>query len=134
MAARVVMVLLAGLASAWIAVLIRDHRVGEDASNRIFSTQRQGPAAFDRDIRTLHDAQLLNPDRRWNLIAAQYLQGAGRPRRAIVAARGYLEHEPANVAAWKVIYLSARERDPVAARAALAAVRRLDPFGYEALR
>lgn len=134
MRARVVLIVVAVLASAWIAVLIRDYRVGLNASNRIFSTDRGRVAKFERNVRRLHDAQFLNPDRRWDLIAAQYLQGDGRPRRALAAARRYLRGEPANVAAWKVIFQTARDRDPRAARVAHQAIRRLDPFGYEALR
>lgn len=132
MLARVLVAVAAVLVLAWSAVLIRDVRIGENASARLFL-----PGLSAREIDTqlgrLDDAQLLNPDRAWRLQAALYQQGFGRARAAIAAAERYLRGEPDNLKAWVILLRAAQQtRDAPRVARATAEIKRLNPLAGSA--
>ncbi len=59
---------------------------------------------------------------------APWCSGRGREREAAALLERVVEREPDNLTAWGLLLAFARERDPAAARRALAARRRLDPL------
>ena len=124
-AACVLVVVLAAAVLGWLAVMERDERLlarGVEASGRL-----QSAGSFERAEADLRAARLLNPDVRPDLARAVLYQGAGRPREAVALLEDVVRREPENAVAWSRLLVLARDREPAAARRALAALRRLDP-------
>ena len=90
MVARVAVALVAVLALGWLAVLYRDQRVANAASDRIFYENPLPPAEFERQMDRISGAQLLDLDRSWRLVRVRYLLLYGRPRRALEEAERFV--------------------------------------------
>lgn len=70
MIARAALVLTAVVVLAWVAVLLRDYRVGRDAEadlNRRGLSERERT----RELERLEDAELLNPDVEWKIVRGE---------------------------------------------------------------
>jgi len=123
---RVAVALVAVLVLGWLAVMERDTRLQERG---IKASGRLGVAGNEaRADKAFRDARFLNPDTTPDLgRAVMYLARERRPEAAALL-RDVVRREPDNVTAWSVLYVVTRERDPAAARRALAQRRRLDPL------
>jgi hypothetical protein len=122
-AARVGVMVVAVLALGWLAVLERDARLLAEGTG---AAQTRNLGRAEDAFRT---ARLLNPDSAPDLRRAFVYQGAGRSREAVALLQGVLSEEPDNLDAWGLLYAFTRDRDPAAARRALAERERLDPLG-----
>jgi hypothetical protein len=111
-AARVAVAVVAVVALAWLGAMERSVRLQATG----------GDAA-------LRDARLLNPDMTPDVRRAFLYQGTGRQAEAAALLEDVLRREPENLDAWGLLYAFTRDRDPAAARRALAARERLDPLG-----
>jgi predicted Zn-dependent protease len=125
---RGAVVVVALLALAWLGVLYRDRRVGQDAADVVFYQPGLGQAEWERQMERMQDARLLDPDRYWDLTRARYFLLRDRPHEALRTAEDLVSDEPANIDAWIVVYKAGRQLDPRRARQALAEIRRLDPL------
>jgi hypothetical protein len=126
---RVALAAIALLAVVWVAILLRDLYLGEDAANRIVRSPSAAPAALDRQLDRLSSAQLLNPDPVWTAQRAAFLLLRGQPRRAVNETEALVRREPDNIGAWSVLLdASTRIHSPRAAEAR-ARIMRLDPLG-----
>jgi hypothetical protein len=123
--ARVAVVAVAAVALAWLGVMERDARL--QAEGIAGASRLHAPGTFGRAEDDLRAARFLNPDATPDFARAVLYQGAGRPRQASALLERIVRREPDNLAAWGLIYAVTREREPEAARRALAAHRRLDP-------
>ena len=126
MLARVALGLVAAFVLAWLAVMERDARLqarGIAAAERIAVAGNVERAEDD-----LRAASFLNPDTAPDVGRAAVYNAAGRWRESIALLDDVLRREPDNIAAWGVLYLVARDRDPAAAERAINARRRLDPL------
>lgn len=132
MVARVAVALVAVLALGWLAVLYRDQRVANAASDRIFYENPLPPAEFERQMDRISGAQLLDLDRSWRLVRVRYLLLYGRPQRALEEAQRFVRSEPDNIEGWDLVYRAARGVDPQRARQAAAEIRRLNPLSVGA--
>jgi hypothetical protein len=119
-------VLLALALVVWFVALARDHFIASDASNRIVSHPSMDAADWRAAMRDFERAHLLDPSTDWSLIQAQY-ELLRDPRAALRRAENVLRREPDNLSAWFVVFRSARDIDPARYRAAVAAIRRLNP-------
>jgi len=127
MAARVFLALLAVLVIAYSAVLLRDTRLQERATEIT-----QSPRAKDEIGRAVSDyraAGFLNPDTGPDVGRAFALQVQRRPREAIAAAEEVVRREPENVTAWRLLSALTVELNPARSRQAAARARALDPLG-----
>jgi hypothetical protein len=73
-------------------------------------------------------ARFLSPDTLPDLRRAFVYQGSGRSEQAAAVLEDVLRREPENLGAWRLLLIFTRDRDPVTARRAVAALRRLDPI------
>jgi hypothetical protein len=123
--ARVVVGVVAVAVLAWLGVMERDTRL--QASGLAAARQLHMPGSFERADADLRAARLLNPDTTPDLARAVVYQAAKRPEPAAALVEDILRREPENLRAWGLLLSIARDRDPAAARRALAAQHRLDP-------
>jgi Flp pilus assembly protein TadD len=123
MGARVAVAGVAVLALVWLGVLERDTRLVAEGTG---AAQARNPGRAEDAFR---DALLLNPDSTPDLRRAFVSQGSGRSPEAVAVLRKVLSREPDNLDAWGLLYAFTRDRDPAAARRALAERARLDPLG-----
>lgn len=127
MLARLTLVAVAVVAIAWLGVLWRDHRIVDDLSPALIGDPRMPAGQFERDARRLEDAGLLNPDPTWRFNRGLALLERS-PRRAARELERLVASEPENVAAWKVLYVAARQFDQRLAARARARIKQLDPL------
>jgi len=127
-AVRVLLVIASVLVIGWTGVLLRDHQVGKDAALRAIFAPESDPAARDRDLSDLEDAQFLDPSASWKLALANYRLATGDARRAAAEAEELVRAEPENIAAWGTLLRATQDGDPARAREAAAAIRRLNPL------
>jgi len=125
----VAVALIAVLVLAWVGLLLRDHRLGEEAKVGAFSRPDLPQAERDRRAEGLKDAQLLNPDSSLELARGSYLLSTGRAEDAVAVAESLLRDEPENIGAWGLLSQAAGTLDPARAAQAEAEIRRLDPLG-----
>jgi hypothetical protein len=125
---RGALVVVAVLALGWLGVLYRDHRVGQDAADAIHYQPGLPRGEFERQLERLQGAQLLNPDRYWDLTRARYLLLRDRPRRALRTAKRLVRQEPDNLDAWLLVYKATSVVDPSRSDAALEEIARLNPL------
>ena len=124
---RAAIALVALAVVAWSAVLWRDERIGEDASNRIIMNQGLGEAEWARELERLRDAELLDPSTKWPVAQAGALLQRGRQAEAARVIEDVVEREPDNVEAWIVLREATEGRDPPRAAQARMEIRRLSP-------
>ena len=127
---RAVVALAAVAVLGWLGVMYRDARLQADAVE--IAGHVKGRADVERAAADFRAARLLNPDTTPDLARALLYYGAGRTRAGIAGIQSVLRREPENLAAWGVLFTTTRDHDPAAARRALAARRRLDPFNAPA--
>jgi hypothetical protein len=123
--ARVAVGVVAVAVLAWLGVMERNTRL--EASGLAAARQLQVPGNLERADADLRAARLLNADTTPDLARAVVYQAAQRPEQAAALVEDILRREPENLRAWGLLLAIARDRDPAAARRALAARRRLDP-------
>jgi hypothetical protein len=120
------MALVAVLAVAWSAVLLRDERLARSAEDRVTSDPQMSDAEFARTMDSFEAAELLNPGTQWTLVRANVLLLRDK-REARRVAESIIESEPDNLGAWVVVHRATQGRDPQRAAQALAEIRRLNP-------
>src|SRR5918999_2360212 len=108
---RTAMALLAALAVAWSAVLLRDERLARSAEDRVTSDPQMSDAEFARAMDSFEAAELLNPGTQWTLVRANVLLLRDK-REALRVSESILESEPDNLGAWVVVYKATQGRDP----------------------
>ena len=131
-AARACVVVAAAAVLAWLGVMEYNARTlnrGVETASEMFTSgaTREGFRSAEADFR---DARLFSPDATPDLHRAVLYRVHGRVPQAIALLELVVSREPENVTAWNVMYPLVRERDPAAARRALAARRRLDPISF----
>jgi hypothetical protein len=131
-AARAFVVVAAAAVLAWLGVMEYDARTlnrGVDTASEML-TSGATPEGFRSAEADFRDARLLSPDTTPDLHRAVLYRVHGRVPQAVALLEDVVSREPENVTAWNVMYPLVRERDPAAARRALAARRRLDPVSF----
>jgi hypothetical protein len=128
-AARVLLALLAVLVLAWVGVLARNHELGREAALRAFLGPEPNPGERERDLKTLEDAELLDPNAYWRVARANYLLLDGDAREAARTAEALVRDEPENLFAWSALMRATARTEPRRSAEAAAAIRRLDPLG-----
>ena len=128
MVARVVLAFCAVLVVAWLGVLVRDERVGQDASGRVFTAQAPTESVVSDALDGLADAELLNPDPKWHMQRAGLLLLRDRPAEAARVAEDVVRRQPADVEAWQILLQATEGIDPRRAAEAWAAIKRLNPL------
>jgi predicted Zn-dependent protease len=123
------MALIAVLVLAWVGVLLRDFKLGYDASVRGFYSPQRTASARSRDLHRLTQARLLDPSSYWQLARASYSLQSGNPRRAATVAEALVRDEPQNPYAWGILRDATRRSDPARSARAAAEIRRLNPLG-----
>lgn len=127
MLARAALVVIAVVVLAWVAVLLRDFRVGRDAEaslNRRGLSEEQRTRGLDR----LEDAELLNPDVDPKIARGSKALIFGRLGEAARIGSELVSEEPENLQGWAILQFSTRESDPALSRRAAVQVKRLDPL------
>lgn len=130
-AARAGVALVAVVVLAWLAVMEYDARTlkhGVETASEMFTAGNPSPEGFRSAESDFRDARLLTPDTTPDLHRAVLYRVHGRTSQAVALLEDVVRREPDNVTAWNVLYALVRDGDPVAARRALAARRRLDPL------
>jgi hypothetical protein len=127
MLVRAAVALLAVLVIAWSAVLLRDTRLQEHATD-LAQTSRQA-AALEQAVRDYEAAGFLNPDTGPDVGRALALQRQRRAREAVAVAEDIVRREPENLNAWRLLSVLTIERDPARSRQAVERARALDPLG-----
>jgi hypothetical protein len=123
---RTAVALVAVLAVAWSAVLLRDERLARGAEDRITGNPEMSDGEFARTMEAFEAAELLNPGTQWTLVRANVLLLRDKPE-ALRVADSILADEPDNLGAWVVVHKATQGRDPRRAAEALAQIRRLNP-------
>ena len=127
--ARVLLVVVAVLAVAWLAVGLRDSRKLAEAA-RIAAEPKPPPERIDRGLRLVADATLLNPDAgEPGILRAALHFRAGRPDAAQRAMEAVVRREPEDAGAWVILADFTRASDPRRSAQALARARALNPLG-----
>ena len=127
--ARLVLVVIAVLALGWLGVLVRDREVGQAAFDRIQHDPHLPSPEFAHEIQRLKDAELLNPETRWDLYRGSAWQARNRSRWAARVIEGVVRREPDNLEAWVVLGLATKEIDPRRSAQAERETARLNPLG-----
>jgi hypothetical protein len=130
MGARVAVGVVAVLVLGWLAVMERDARL--EARGVALAGRASTPAGFAGAHAAFRGASFLNPDSTPEVGRALLYKAARDQRRAVATIAAVLRREPDNLEAWGVLYAFTRQADPVTARRALAARRRLDPLSGRA--
>jgi hypothetical protein len=112
----------------WLAVLVRDERVGMQASGEIFSERAPTEPEVARALDRLKAAELLNPDPEWTRQRAALLLLRDRPAEALRVADDVLRRQPEDLMTWQLVFQATEGVDPKRAAAAWSAIRRLNPF------
>ena len=128
---RLAIALTAVLVLGWLGVLLRDERVGSVAAHRLFYEPDLPPSELRRELDRLRDADVLNPDMKWEMRRASYLVVHGAMREAADAAEAIGRKEPANIDAWSTLYEATRGWDPRRAAFARRQILRLNPFALQ---
>jgi hypothetical protein len=138
MLARISMAAIALVVVAWMAVLVRDAHVFDQATAPppggvgALPGQLRRPDGLSRRAGQLRASRLLRPDTAPELQTAVFLEVRGAPEdlvRALRIATSVAHSEPENLDAWVDILSIDRARgDAGGVRVALAHVRRLDPL------
>jgi Flp pilus assembly protein TadD len=119
---RIVLILAALLAGAWLATQARAAR----AENRLARIAYEGRNLAEAP--TLLEAdRLLNPDTRPDLFEGVILGHRGDFAGAVAAIRRVTRAEPENIEAWGLLASAAKRADPRLAAEAAATARRLAP-------
>lgn len=121
------LVAICALTLAWLAVLLRDQELGQAASDRLLHGGRLSSSEFGEEMQRLRDAELLNPESRWELDRGKAWLARNRARRAAKVIESVVRREPDNVEAW-VALVSARGVYGGRTAHAVSEVRRLDPL------
>ena len=132
MVVRGLLIAFAVLVVGWLGVLLRDERIGEDATQRIFDSPGLDARQIDRELATLEDARTLDPDPKLDLARAGILVQQRRFAEAAVVAETVARAEPANYVAWTLLERATRSSDPARAAAARLELRRLNPLEHPA--
>jgi predicted Zn-dependent protease len=111
---------------AWFAIGIRQAHDVASAAQTVADSQSLTEAQLHAVSSRLDVAATLNPDRTVDILRARALIKAGRPRAAERILARVTRAEPMNLEGWVWLAGSALN-DPPAARAAIAAIDRLDP-------
>jgi predicted Zn-dependent protease len=119
---RIVLIVAALLAGAWLVVQTRAARAEEQLTHIAFEN---GDPAKARQY--LDADRLLNPDRRPGLFEGVILGRRGDFPGAIAAIEKVTRAEPENIEAWALLASAARRTDPALARRAQAKARELAP-------
>jgi len=119
---RIVLILAALLAGAWLATQARAARAEQELTKIAFENQdpADAPSLLEAD-------RLLNPDRRPDLFEGVILGRRGDFPGAVAALRRVTRAEPENVEAWALLASAAKRTDPRLAAEAAATARRLAP-------
>ena len=126
--ARSVLAVSAVLIAGWLCVLLRDERVGQDASGRVFRVQAPTESGVSEALDRLADAELLNPDPKWQMQRAGLLLLRDRRAEAARVAGDLVRRQPADVEAWQILLQATEGVDPRRAAEAWAAIKRLNPL------
>ena len=124
MLARAGVALVAVLVIAYSAVLLRDTRLQERATETAQTGGEAAAAARDYEA-----ARLLNPDTAPDVGRAFALQAQRRAREAVAVVEDVVRREPENLTAWRLLSVLTVELDPARSRQAAARARALDPIG-----
>ena len=127
MAARAGVAVLAVLVIAYSAVLLRDTRLQERATEIAQSSRAQDE--IGRAVSDYGAASFLNPDTGPDVGHAFALQVQRRAPEAVAAAEDVVRREPENLTAWRLLSVLTVELDPARSRQAAARARELDPLG-----
>ena len=119
---RIVLIVAALLAGAWLATQVRAARAEDRLTSIAFENgdAADAPALLDAD-------RLLNPDRRPDLFEGVILGRQGDFRGAVGAIQRVTAAEPQNIEAWGLLASAAKRTDPRLAAEAAATARRLSP-------
>lgn len=126
MTARVSLAVVAVVAIAWLALMLRDARLA--AHGEAALAPGASPAALAAAESDLRAARLLNPDREPAVNLALLQRARGDAAGALATIEDVVRDEPDNLIAWGVLSVLARGRDSEAVERALAARERLDPL------
>ncbi len=126
MLARAAVGLAAVAVLAWLGVLERDARLQARGVAAAERPDVDGNLARAEDH--LRAARFLNPDTGPDVGRAAVYNAGGRWREAVALLEDVLRREPANIGAWGVLLVVARDRDRAVAERAVNARRRLDPL------
>jgi hypothetical protein len=127
MIARAALVLTAVLVLAWVAVLLRDYRLGRDAEANL-NQRGLSDREVNRELKRLDDAELLNPDVEWKIVRGSKELIFGRRPDAARTAEELVRVEPENLQGWAILQFATEKSDPALSRRAAVQVRRLDPL------
>jgi len=127
MAVRALVAVVAVLVIAWSAVLLRDTRLQEHATELTQTSREAG--VLDQAVRDYEAAGFLNPDPAPDAGRALALQLQRRAREAVAVTEDVVHREPENLNAWRLLSLLTIELDPARSRQAAARARALDPLG-----
>jgi hypothetical protein len=127
MAVRAGLAVLAVLVIAYSAVLLRDTRLQERATEIAQSSRAQDE--IGRAVSDYGAASFLNPDTGPDVGHAFALQVQRRAPEAVAAAEDVVRREPENLTAWRLLSVLTVELDPARSRQAAARARALDPLG-----
>jgi predicted Zn-dependent protease len=131
---RVILVLVAVAAIAWLAVSLSDER----ALNRAIAApkaDRPARATLESALRDAKRASRLRPgDQAPDLAQAKLLTGLGRQKEALALLDRVRREEPENVQVWFSLYLLAPYVDPARADEARRWIRQLDPVSSRGFR
>ncbi len=129
---RVVVVVVAALAVAWLAVSYGNARVIRHAQVAA-ADPHASPAAIEAALRELRSSRPLDPSRTESLSYEAALEiRAGRLDDARRVYEEIVRREPDTPEAWLVLSKLTAKSDPARSAQALAQVRRLDPLGIGA--
>ena len=128
MLARVLIVVIALLALAWLGVSVRGYDLYEDGERLAFAPGAR-KAQVDEAARLLKDARFLNPDTRPLLTKGALLvaRGGRRAPEGVALLEEAVRREPDNVVAWAVLASATRRLDPERSREARARADELSP-------
>ena len=125
---RVLLLAVSLAAFVWLGILYRDYRIGTSASNRVLHGPRLSSTEFAHEMGRLQDAELLNPESRWELARGKARLSRLQGRRAAGILESLLRREPDNLDALLVLILARRAYNAPVANAERE-IRRLDPLG-----
>ena len=120
-AQRIVLLVVAVLAAAWLAVGLYSSRLLARAEN-----PHPGDTVADR-VDRLHRAEFLNPSTEFQVREAQIRLESGDAREATRLLKDVVRREPDNRQAWAGLVQSQQRTDLAAARRAFNELRRLVP-------
>jgi predicted Zn-dependent protease len=128
MLARVLLIVIAVVALAWLGVSLRGYDQYEHGERLAFAPDA-GKTQVDEAARLLEDARFLNPDTRPLLTKGALLvaRGGTRAPEGVALLEEAVRREPDNVVAWAVLASTTRRLDPERSREARARADELSP-------